>query len=378
MKKDYFLIASLYPILLLRAGVFPLLFLTNFNPDTIFITDLLGRSIIFPYYATAVFGLLNMFLLFLIAKHIFGTKIAFWAYIIYGVSPWTSYIEFTGSIYVFLLALILTSFYGLILVKSGRRRLGFSLFVAGILLLLYSSLLMWIVVPLLIWSVIKINFVSFNKLKIILATALLFCLPVLIFSIVNFRGLKNITKNQITIFSNPGLISVLNKFQGENMTFKFKNVPRIIENKYTYLGQHLMSIALTSSNPINFFTPQIKLLDFSFSPPILLGFIISFTFGLFSIRKWKKPIPILVALFALYIPSLLSRKAPDFSRLMIFSPIIFIFIALGLKNLLSSSKIINKYLVFTMIILVVLQLFFTFSDILTREPLRLYYLYGQN
>jgi len=200
-----------------------------------------------------------------------------------------------------------------------------------------------------------------NKKLVLLQTAFLIFIFLFIF-------------HQITIFTNPGLINSVNTFRGETNQTIFAPLGRVIENRYVYLSEHLLFNILRQFTPATYFTNQAQLLDFSFSPPIYLGFIIPFLFGLVKLVKSlaKNDVPKVIIVFLLILPSILSNNSPDLSRLIIVSPVIFFIISSGFYTfILNYKKRIFKIFLFLTLFLVVLQVSTTFVDIATREPVRL-------
>jgi hypothetical protein len=375
VKKVYIFILSLFPILLLRAVVFRLLFVTSFKTDPILIVNLLGTSLIIPYFITALFGFINLFLVWLIAKNIFDRKTAFITYLVYGISPWFAYMEYSASSNIIILSLLLLFIYGLVLSKQLKFR-GCILSIASFVTLLYFSFLSWLIFPFLVWGLFKYVLTNFAQKKKVLAVIFLLLLPLLILSLKNRVGLISTIKNQVTVFSDIGLINTVNVFQGENRGFKPQLLARLTENRYSYLGIHFIYSGLTTINPINYFAPQYKMLGFSFSPALLLGLIIPFFFGISKLIKYLRSEIHLIPLLFLLLPAFTSRANPDFSRMLIVAPLFVLTVALGLKHLLSVKNKTNIFFFYSTVVLAITQFALIFIDILVREPWRLYQLTG--
>lgn len=263
-------------------------------------------------------GLMNLILVFIMVQRVSDIKMGFIAALLYAISPWTAYLELAASPYVVLLTLLLTSF------------------------VIYQIF-------------------HFNKKFLLLQTAFLVFIFLFIFY-------------QITIFSNPGLVNAVNSFRGETNQTIFAPIGKIIENRYIYFSEHLIFNTLKQFTPATYFTNQARLLDFSFAPPIYLGFMIPFLFGLFKLIKslTKDDISKMVIVFFLLTPSILSKNSPDLARLIIISPIIFFIIGSGLYEfILDYRKGISRFLLFLTLFIVLLQFLTTLSDIAIREPIRL-------
>ncbi len=300
-------------VFILLTSLFFRLFINYFLP----INQSVNLSVIFM-------GLINLILIFNIARKLINYKVGLIAAFLYAISPWTAYLEISANPYVFLLTFILF-FYTLTQVFNINKKI----FLGVVTLLIVGFLYKF---------------------------------------------------NQITIFSNIGLINTVNEFRGETNQTIFAPLGRIIENRYIYLSEHLIFNILKQFTPATYFTNQVSLLGFSFSPPIYLGFIIPFLFGLAklikSIPKSKTSKSILVIF--LMLPSILSNNSPDLSRLVLVSPIIFFIISNGLYEfILNYKRSAFRFLLFLTLFIVVLQFFTTLSDIAIREPVRLQMFLGE-
>lgn len=269
-------------------------------------------------------GLMNLILVFFTIRRLVNVKMGLLAALLYAISPWTAYLELAASPYIILLTLLLICF--------------------------------------LINQIFSVN----RK----------FFLPQIIFLIIIFL----FKFHQITVFSNPGLVNAVNSFRGETGQTIFAPVGRVIENRYIYLSEHLLFNCLKQFTPATYFTNQARLLGFSFAPPIYLGFIIPFLFGLFGFIKSipKKKINGFIIGVILFLPSILSNESPDLSRLVLVSPIFFLTISSGMYGfMLNYRKSLFRFLLLLTIFLVVLQFFVTLSDIAIREPVRQQMFLGQ-
>lgn len=263
-------------------------------------------------------GLVNLILIFNITQRLTNYKVGLLTALLYAISPWLAYLEVAASPYIILLTFLLALY-------MGTQALNISK----------------------IFSLI---------------------LTVLIIVIFIYRF------NQITIFSNVGLINAVNSFRGETNQTVFAPLGKVIENRYIYLSEHLLFNILKQFTPATYFTNQARLLDFSFTPPIYLGFIIPFLFGFVKLIKslTKNDIPKVIIVFLLILPSILSKDSPDLSRLVLISPIFFFVISSGLYEfILNYKRKVFRFLLLLTIFIVILQFFTTLSDIVIREPIRL-------
>lgn len=262
-------------------------------------------------------GLVNLTLVFNITQRLINYKVGLLAALLYAISPWTAYLEVAASPYITLLTFLLV----LYIVTQ----------VFGISKNIYLILLLLIVI-----------------------------IFIYIF-------------NQFTIFSNIGLLNTVNEYRGETNQTIFAPIAKVVENKYIYFSEHLLFNTLKQFTPATYFTNQIQLLGFSFSPPIYLGFLIPFLFGLAKLSKkiFKARIYEITTVFLLVLPSILLKDSPNLPALVLVSPIIFLCISIGLYEFIENpkNKIFRLLLVLT-ISLVALQFFTTLSDIAIREPVR--------
>ncbi|MBU0999832.1 hypothetical protein KKE78_00350, partial [Patescibacteria group bacterium] len=165
-------------------------------------------------------GLTNLVLIFYIIYRLANYKVGLLAALLYAVSPWLAYLEIAANPYVILLTFLLFFYMGAQVFNISKKL--FLMFV------------------------------------------------ILAISIYIYRF------NQMTIFSDVGLINSVNSFRGEISQTIFASLGRIIENRYIYLSEHLVFNILKQFTPATYFTNQVSLLGFSNSPPIYLGFIIPF------------------------------------------------------------------------------------------------------
>jgi len=231
------------------------------------------------------------------------------------------------------------------------------LFVGVSTIFIYSSFFAIFLLPLLAGLVKK------RTILIIL----IFSLPLLFFSLKNSNAFANIYHNQVGIFSDPGLINSVNIFQGQSQKANLGILGKISENKYIYSAKFTILKFTKNIIPMTYFTSQEKLVNFSFSPPVYVGFLIPFLVGLYYLLLGKSKYLGLSLL--LIIPSLLSAKIADLNRLLVFYPVILYITSFGIIKLLEKGKVFKMLLIMS-IILVSIQLMTTILDINSREYLR--------
>lgn len=376
--KNYSLLLTIiliheFWVIFIQNALFPI----HFAPSNLFIFELIGKQVNISSTMLFLLDTGNIILLWLISKRIFA-GFYFIPPIIYAISPWSIYSTVAGSFYVYLSLLILISFYGLILIQSGRRLLGSILFMGAALTAVYSSLLMFLVLPTIFLLLIIFKIDShINSKFLVLLIVLLLSLLFLFYG--NKAGFRNIISNEIKIFDDPGLLNTVNSYQGAAKEAGFGSLARISENRYIFFTEFVFLKYIKQFTPSTFFTSQEKLLNFSFSPPIYLGFLIPFTFGLFQILKSSSLRKVLFLSTLLVIPSVLAKSIVDLNRLFIFMPILILITAYGLILFLKQRKNKAVFIFLTIsIFLVAFQLLVTLFDIQLREKDRFIKYYGTN
>lgn len=276
-------------------------------------------------FLVIICGLVNLILIFNIIQRSINVNVGLLTALMYAISPWVAYLEVSANSNIILLTC---------------------------LLVLYT-----------IFQILNVG----KKLRLI----------VIFLTIVIYLN----KFNQITIFSDVGLLNAVNSFRGENNQTVFAPLGKIIENRYIYFSEHLIFNILKQFTPATYFTNQTRLLEFSFTPPIFLGFIIPFLFGLLKLAKSIPKRGVLESLtgISLFLPSILSKDSPDLSRLVLVSPFIFFIISSGLYELiLNYRKKAFYFLLLLTFFMVTSQFFITITDIAIREPVRLQQFLGQN
>ncbi|MDP3973533.1 MAG: hypothetical protein Q8P92_01745 [Candidatus Daviesbacteria bacterium] len=350
------LIKTLYPI--------------HFMEENLFFFDLLSKPLHIPYWLIIICTNINILSLSFIGKLIWGSREWVILPALYVLNPWTPYLASLNSFYIYLASLILIMILGFIFIKSTNHWIGAVISIFAGVLLLYSSLIIFIIFPLMVIGIIILRLFSKNEIKKLSFWIILFCVPLFMAIFKNSVGWENIYRNEVTILSEEGFLNDVNKFQGQAQKRGFRLLSKVAENRYVYFAKYASLKIIKNLTPATYFTPQEKLASFSFSPPIFLGFILPFLFGLYSLLKSTQSAKFLGLSLILIIPSLLSKQIVDLNRLVIFSPIIFYAISYGLINLYRSKKFSFRIILFLTIILVFIQMFVTISDIYLRETIR--------
>ena len=381
MKKEikiYLLLAALLIvhlifIVFIEKNIYPIhLTLQNF-----FLLDLMGKTKHLPEAFIYVFELGNVFLLWIIARKKIKGYQALIPSLIYAISPWGAYLTAAGSFYVFLLLLVLVFIYSLILIKEDIKPFGQILFLSSSLVAIYSSVFLLILIPVAICLILVLKIISLKDLKIPTLLFVLLALPLLLFSFKNRANTQNILQNEVSIFADPGHINTVNSFEGEAGQVNMNILGRISENKYVFSGEYLLFKFSEQLVPATFFTSQEKLLDFSFSSPIFLGFLIPFFYGIYLLLKSENTGKIVLISSLLVIPSVLAQEPVNLNRLIIFMPVVIFIISYGIVKLLE-QKDKKKVWILAFSILVLLQIFITINDIKVREKARFIQYFGQD
>lgn len=365
--KEYFiLLLIICPAVLFSAVVFRSIYPLHFNSQTLLFFDLLGYPASLPIWSMYIFGCADIILIWLIGKLILNGRWRFLPVIIFGFSPWFIYSVVAGSFYIYILFLLLVSFLGFYLTLICKQRFTELIFIIGSVLLLYSSIVIFLTY-LLFLSGLFFRLIQSHKIKRSLVIILIICLPLIFMMFRNTVGIKNILNNQVNFLSDPGIKNNINMFQGESKKEGFGYLSKLGENKYLYILRYMILKLTQNLVPSTFFTPKEKLLGFSFAPPIYLGLMIPFMYGFYLLLNFKKLRRYLLLSLVLIIPSFVSEKMVDLNRLILFEPVIIFITAYGLRGFLTNQKPITKIILFSSLILVLLQFLAIASDINFRE-----------
>lgn len=357
MKIKLLLIIALDLILL--SFVFRTIYPLHFSPQPLFFSDLIGKPLFLPLWLIFISGIGNIVLLFLISQKLFLKKYVLILPLIYSLSFWPNYLIAGGSNYPFLFFFLLLFGLGHLFSKEKPTK-GLFLMFLGFFVLSYSSFLMLITLLLAITGLIILEKKFLPQIKFFL----ILLIPLLLLIIINLSASQNISQRDIKFFSDPGWMNNTNVFQGEGRNAGLSLLTRISENKYLSLGKEITNKSVKNVLPSTFFTPQEKLLNFSFTPPIFLGFLIPAFLGLYYVLKSEKLRKYLFLSLVLLIPSFLSKNSLDLNRLLIFFPVILLLICYGLINLYEQKR---KIILGIIIFLVLTQLLGTLFDLGSRE-----------
>jgi hypothetical protein len=341
----------------------------HYLAKNLFFAELVNKTLTLPTFAFFLLFIINGFLIWLIGKKLFDKKYQIFPILAYLFSPWFYYLALGHSYYFYLLSPILLGIYGIIeLEKSGGKR-GNILTLVGLTIAVYSSLLSIIFLPILL---------ILKKFRIFLWTILLL-LPLLIIAYGNKLAFKNTLNRELLVFSDPGIVNTANRFQGAAAESGLKPLARLSENKYIFYSEYFLLKYTDQLVPVTFFTPQYRLLGFSFTPPIFLGLLIPFLYGLYTLILKSNTRKFLLISTILTIPSVIGKDLVSLNRLILFSPVIVFIIISGLIHIFKlENKKLSRILFISTIFLVIFQLFITLGDIKMREKLRFESYFGNN
>jgi len=345
-------------------------------PDKFFISTFLGKE----FYITKTFIYLseffNLFLIFVLGNYFFADKNPLLPLLIYSFSPWSFYHTAFVSPYIFFLSIVLLFVLGIILLKENK---GLSIFVITFSLFLgiLTSLFFLFILPL-FWFLFYL-LVEDKKLRSTVEKFLIFSL-ILVFSLivvtylVNKEAVFSYFKNELSAFGDPGFINMINTYRGESVREGFVFLSKIVENKYILGFEFIVLKLLQSLTPATFFTSQEKMFGFSFSPPIFLGFLIPFVYGLY--KSFISRNKYLILGLVLLLPSLMSLNLINIDRLILFFPVVIYLISYGFSSLSDSKDLRFRFLIILSLFILIFQFLFTLYDIRTKEKERFIRYYG--
>jgi hypothetical protein len=324
---------------------------------------------LFPSFCFVIF--------WLISGKIFKKPQSFIPPVIFILSPWMWYLSSAHSFYIFFFFLTLTIVYGIILIRSARIITGNLFIILASTMTVYSSSLFLIFIPLTFIILVISKILSFRSLKISIVSLVILISPLLFIINKNQTEFKNNFINEVKIFSDPSLLNSINRFQGAAARIGLKNLSRISENKYLFFGEYVSLKYITQLVPKTFFTPEYKLSGFSFNPPVFMGFVIPFVYGLYLALKKPDLRKIIFISSLLTVPSILANEQVALNRLILFSPIVFLLISYGLINLYRKrgETTARSFLMLTLF-LVMFQLIVVINDIRHKERQRVVQYFG--
>ncbi len=371
-KKDYrILFLIIYIHILLISLVISIIYPIQLSPHPLFSLELLEVHWSAPYLLYPLLSIVNVFLVWLIGINVINGFKKHLPGFIFAICFWPIYLASGSSFYIFLLAPILLTYLGLIYIIKLKSKLGIILTVVGVVISFYSSVLM---LPLFLMQLVialGLSIIRFNQIKFVLFLVIILSIPLGFIMFGNIPGVKGVFNNEVRITSNTGEFATINVLRSESNRSGFLFQSKIVENKYAYLSKHLIYKVLTNLSPINFFAPEEKLLNFSFSSPIFLGLLFPFLFGIYILMKSLNTARYLALFSTLIFPSILSEKILDLNRLVILLPIIIFIISFGVIKIIESQKRELILIGLLMIIFIFFEVTISIFDIKLRDYIRL-------
>ncbi len=317
-----------------------------------------------PYF---LFPVLIPLVIHQLAGHFFRGFARLLPVAVFIMSPWFWYLYDAQSLYVVILFLTLVATEGIILIPKGRLGLGSIYFILASLMLTYFSSLFLLLIPAFVLVLLMAKITRFDDIKFSVIVLTVLLIPLIFLISQNRSILKYKYDNEISLFRDPGLVNSVNRYQGAAQEEGLRYLSKLSQNKYLFYAEYSALKYVSQLIPVTFFAPQYKFLGFSFSPPIFVGFIIPFSYGLYKLLQTTKARKYLFLSTLLVIPSVLGHDMVSINRLVLFLPVLVIIITYGLTHL--HKKGARVFLGLT-IILVLFQLLVTILDIKDREPVR--------
>lgn len=377
LKKVLIFFIVLILFIILRGHIIYYLYYFNFNQEPLFFSEYIPKHIFLSWTAICL-GFVNIFFLYNIGLRIYNFRFAVFLALLYAISPWSAYVDILGSNNVYFLSWFLAFILSVILFKQNYKYSNVLLLFSSIGILTASIFGLFVLIILLI-SIYSIKYINYLQLIKVCKITLF---PIFLVVYMLFSNI-NVTKNLIIInanfFQDPGILNIVNQLRGESDSANFSKLGKIIENKYLYIGEKILLNFSMNFSPSLLFSSQFKLYNFSFSPPIFLGFIIPFVIGIFMLKRNMKYLLVSVGLIlGLSLPSVLDSRSPNLEKLVLISPVIYMYIALGLVTITKNIKIFRPTKLLLIVILIVsIQALFVIADIDLREKTRFDTIYGQ-
>lgn len=344
--------------------------------EPLFFTEYFYKHIYLTIWGGLGFGLGNIVLFYILGYKLNGFIWGIALALLYAISPWTAYTDLFGGNNTYTLTWILLTFIAAVFFKESYK-LSIYMLTFSLLGLLSSSIFGTLILIVILTGLFTSDYFNKQQKKQITMSSFVSACLLIAMLFLNMEATQNITKNSTNFFYDIGLVNSVNTLRGETSAYNLNLLGRLVENKYLYILEEFIVRTVFSLSPGAFFTPQHRLFNFSFSPPIYLGFIIPLAIGIYVVVCRRKYFFISMLLFLGFsIPSVIDKYSPNLSKLILASPIIFIYIGLGLQKILSDvqsqtrARNINRVLLILTIVIVLVQVLATLGDISLREGMR--------
>ncbi len=327
---------------------------------------------------SAIFGILSIYVVYLLASHFFNKKIGLLAAFILAISPW--HIQFSRTA----LEVNLSSFLfplGLYLFLKGLKKpklLIYSSLVWGLNLYSYHAAKFFLplfLVPLCLANLKSLKKLGLKKIAIPSFVLLFFLIPSLylsFFSPVGTRNkdliITNLSRQQLSSISTEQYLSPLNTVTPQ--------LSRVFHNKLEFTSDQFVDNYLTYLTPTFWFTegghettysiiPGRGLLYLWQLPFIVLGLV-----GLLSIKDKKTKIILLSWLFLAAVPAALTKEGYRPNRAGSFLALWEIITAFGLVQFFKLLPQYKKIINISLIAIISLSTLFYIEDYALSAPIR--------
>lgn len=358
--------------------LYKIIYPVHYLPQNLFLFDLIDKKVFLPTWILYLFDVSNLIVIWLIGKKLFNDKMSFIPLFVWVLSPWGYYLTAAGSFYTYLLSLVLSVIYCVMFFDSKDKVRALVICIVTTIVAVYSSFLIFLTLPIFFVALYFSGKVDKKYIRIIILTILISVVPLILLTFRNQTNFKNLLHIELGIYSNPDLVNGVNQYQGAAQDMGFRSLARISQNKYLFFAEYASFKYIRQFTPSTFFTSNEKLLKFSFSSPIFLGFIIPFIYGLYYLLGNLTVRKFLFISTILTLPSILADGFTDLNHLIIFAPVMILIISYGIILMLQKTND-RKVFMFMIItsILIIFQTAVTISDIKLREKNRFTQYFGQ-
>lgn len=329
--------------------------LLSFLPHT-FTMEIFGPTLIGQRMGSVIFGLLSLFIIYLLAKVLFNQRVGLLATIFLGSSHmWVAFSRLgltnVQAAFVMLCCMYFT-IYGIEKKKAWASLIGGAFL--GLCLYSYfaARITPFIIIPYFIFTIISIK--DRNKglllLLIFSISALCLAVPQLLFYVSNPHAFNDRT-NEVYIFGNS-----LNIQAWRVATYPNMSTLEIIQKQF------FTTINIFAGDQAGHYGYKGQLFDFA---TIILFFLgIFYTFFL-SMKKWF----LLMSWFVLVLlGSVLTSSPISLSRVVVGLPVIYLFVALGLEAVITKSRNWGKYISWGLLLVVGYIVFFNLTAYFISYP----------
>lgn len=378
LKKAFAFCTVLGLFVILRAYIFSVLYYFDSTQEPLFFSEYILGHIFLGYWELIGLGLINVSIIYIIGFRAYNFQFGFFLALLYAISPWTAYVDILGGNNTYFLSWALAFVLSIILFKQNYEHRMLLLFFS-LIGLTTASIFGLLILVILLFCFYLIKYLNQKQLIKIYSVVVISIFIVGCMLVNNLGTTKNLIKTKTEFFQDLGILNTVNQLRGETSSTGFSMLGKFVENKYLYFGEKLLLDFSMIFSPSLFFTPQFKLLDFSFSPPIYIGFVIPCIIGIILLSKQQRYLySSIILIIGLSLPSVLGKNSPDLGKLILVAPIIYTYISLGLIKLLNNIKQPNHYrLSLIMIFLLVIQILVVIADISLRERVRFELFYNQ-